>query len=667
MVGDRIKGAGKQRERKAREQGNKEAVFPLAAASHGRTSAVYHLLVALVVVVSIVYRMGNLGAFSLSNDEGAYLMWAWLVHSGRPLYSETVSVSAPFFIVALDWAFDLAGVSLITGRALVLGFLGLTLFSLGWAGKLLHHWTTGLMAVLVFSLAPMAFVLSRMAIGEIPAVALATLSLTLASVYWRHGKWGWAALSGFALSLSLLVKAMNPLVAVPVLWFMVARHWHRRTGWPRTAAILVVWGLAGLLPVLVCLLVYEPAALYDQAVVFRFELRAARPWSLVNNMAQLEVFFQQQWGMVGLALAGIVLLAKKARWAILLPLGSWLLGSLITVLFHSPLFAHHAIILLPPLALLAGMGFTETVALLRERSWVWSTPGLAGGLAFLLALPSAMEANQTAQAASFGREAEAIAFLEQITLPTDNIISDNLLLPFMAGRQTPPPLGDLAQVAIDSGRQTSERLIAISEAYPVSAVASWALRLPHLDEYTDWVETNYLVRRVWDDHHIVYFGRRVPEDQIPNRVDAQVGDSIELLGYDLANRDQMIGSSQPEIQGTPQVLGVTLYWRVKTPVKEDYTVFVHLLDPEGQLVTQHDGQPLQGYLPTSKWPVSDVIPDQHALLLPAGLSPGRYQLIAGMYALETLERLPVQVTYPQFSDDSVTLTILGIGSQNIKK
>ena len=644
------------------------AAYQSAFSDRTQVRAVFYLIVALVVVASVAWRVGNLDAFSLTNDEGAYLMWAWLVHSGHPLYSETVSVSAPFFILALDWAFDLAGVSLVTGRALVLGFLGLALFSLAWADKLLHGWLAGVMAALAFSMAPLAFGLSRMALGEIPSVALAILSVAVALAYWRHGGWGWLALSGLAYGLSLLIKALNPLVILPVLWLILSHQRHSQASWSRAAIALAVWGLAGLLPVFVSLLIFDPVALYDQAFAFRMELRAAFPWLLADNVKQLGHFLGQQLGIALLALTGILLLARKALWPVLLPLMLWLVGSLLTVLFHSPLFAHHTIILLPPLALLAGIGFAETIALLQERRWAWSALGLAGVLAFSLALPGAVRANQTLREASFGREAEAITFLEQITHSSDNVISDNLLLPFMAGRQTPPPLGDVAQVAIDSGRQTSERLIAISETYPVEAVANWALRLPHLDNYMKWVESNYLVRRVWDDYHVIYFGRRVPADRVPNRLDIQVGDSIELLGYDLGSDQITAEDSEHGIADKPQSLDETLYWRMDTPVSEDYTVFVQLLDAEGQLVTQHDGQPLYGYLSTSDWSPGEVIPDRHRLLLPPDLSSGRYQLITGMYTYETLERLPVKVAYPQDADaypqdidDSVTLTELEIG------
>jgi hypothetical protein len=617
---------------------------------------VYYLLAVLLALAAIGYRAGNLTGFSLSNDEGAYLMWAWLVHSGHPLYSDTASVSAPLFIAALDGTFDWLGVSVVSGRVLVLGCFGLLLLSLAWTGRLLRYRAAGLVAALVLGVAPLAFVLAGMAVGEIPSVALAALSVGTALAYWHRGSRIWLALSGLAFCLSLLVKALNPLVALPVLWLVLDHARRRGPAWPNALRGLAIWGALALLPLAVVLLAYHPAALYDQAVAFRFELREAFPWRPSDNLAQLVLFVKQHWGLAGLALAGGVLLARQARWASLLPLVLWLAGALASVLYHSPLFFHHAVLLLPPLALLAGAGLEETVALLRERRRAWGALGLAGALAFLLALPAALAANQAVRTAGFGRETEAIEFLKQVTAPADYVISDNLLLPFMAERQTPPPLGDLAQVAIDSGRQNSGRLLAISQAYPVQAVASWALRLPHLGAYMDWVEANYLVRRAWDNHHVIYFGRRVPPDQIPAPLDVRLGESLELLGYGLQR------SSGPA--GVSESLHVTLYWQTSRPLAQDYTVFVQLLDQTGRLVVQHDSQPLHGYLPTGSWQPGELIPDRHRLDVPAGLAHGRYQLVAGMYLLETLERLPVRAASGP-AGDSVILTQLEIGDESI--
>jgi hypothetical protein len=72
----------------------------------------------------------------------------------------------------------------------------------------------------------------------------------------------------------------------------------------------------------------------------------------------------------------------------------------------------------------------------------------------------------------------------------------------------------------------------------------------------------------------------------------------------------------------------------------DYTVFVHLLDPDGSLVAQDDGPPVKGHYPTSLWAPGEVIIDPRSISLKE-LPSGAYQLRAGMYLLETGDRLPV--------------------------
>ncbi len=151
------------------------------------------------------------------------------------------------------------------------------------------------------------------------------------------------------------------------------------------------------------------------------------------------------------------------------------------------------------------------------------------------------------------------------------------------------------------------------------------------------------------------------EDQVPNRIDVQVGDSIELLGYAIEGSEPEEGSKLHAEADKPQALDVTLYWQAHSPVNENYHIFVQLLDPEGRLVTQHDGQPLHGYLPTGDWAPDEVVPDRHRLPLPDDLPYGHYQLISGMYLPETLERLPVYAAHLQSTSDNVTLTQLEIG------
>ena len=73
--------------------------------------------------------------------------------------------------------------------------------------------------------------------------------------------------------------------------------------------------------------------------------------------------------------------------------------------------------------------------------------------------------------------------------------------------------------------------------------------------------------------------------------------------------------------------------------EEDYTIFVHLLNGNGERVAGVDAPPRGGEYPTGLWEAGEVITDVRSLPLD-GLSPGRYQLVVGMYAPDTLQRLP---------------------------
>jgi len=105
---------------------------------------------------------------------------------------------------------------------------------------------------------------------------------------------------------------------------------------------------------------------------------------------------------------------------------------------------------------------------------------------------------------------------------------------------------------------------------------------------------------------------------------------VTLVGYDL--EDQVWAGKK---------LDFTLYWRVEQPFPADYTVFSHLLGPDGQLWGQGDEQPIDGDYPTSAWAPGEVITDEHELPVGRDVPPGQYPLYVGMYLLETGARLPV--------------------------
>jgi hypothetical protein len=86
---------------------------------------------------------------------------------------------------------------------------------------------------------------------------------------------------------------------------------------------------------------------------------------------------------------------------------------------------------------------------------------------------------------------------------------------------------------------------------------------------------------------------------------------------------------------------VVLYWEARRPPEENYVVFVHLLDAEGQIVANHDGSPMQARYPTRAWLPGDIVRDVHRLVLDSSVPVGEYQLKVGMYRWPDLDRLPV--------------------------
>lgn len=85
-------------------------------------------------------------------------------------------------------------------------------------------------------------------------------------------------------------------------------------------------------------------------------------------------------------------------------------------------------------------------------------------------------------------------------------------------------------------------------------------------------------------------------------------------------------------------LSFQFYWQTSEPVEENLTLFVHLIDQAGNLISQVD-QPPQ--LPTSIWPPNQTIQSWHRLPVPDTIPPGEYRVELGFYSWPSLERLPI--------------------------
>jgi uncharacterized membrane protein len=135
--------------------------------------------------------------------------------------------------------------------------------------------------------------------------------------------------------------------------------------------------------------------------------------------------------------------------------------------------------------------------------------------------------------------------------------------------------------------------------------------------------------------------------------EAEFANLVRLTGYTL----------EPESISPGATPRITLYWQALAPMPEDYTVFVHLRDSHGDNVAQADHRPLGSLYPTSLWPVGEIIRESSDLPLSPGLPPGEYNLWAGLYLLETGERLPVK--NDSSGENAVKLGGLRLGDRNV--
>lgn len=123
-----------------------------------------------------------------------------------------------------------------------------------------------------------------------------------------------------------------------------------------------------------------------------------------------------------------------------------------------------------------------------------------------------------------------------------------------------------------------------------------------------------------------------PTDYTPTPVAATFGQEAQLAGYYLDPR-----GLAPD--GANEVI---LQWLALRRPARDYKVFLHLVDLNGTLWAQHDGEPGFFFTPTSRWQAGEFSEDFHYLEWQRdNPPPGRYLLFLGLYDPATGQRLPV--------------------------
>lgn len=118
-----------------------------------------------------------------------------------------------------------------------------------------------------------------------------------------------------------------------------------------------------------------------------------------------------------------------------------------------------------------------------------------------------------------------------------------------------------------------------------------------------------------------------PTPQHPLDLSLQGGH--KLIGYDL------VAKAEP---GAP--VNIILYWQPAGATDIRYSVFVHFIDHDGNILAQDDREPADGDHPTTSWVAGEIIVDAHAFPFPETADAGPFGLEVGLYDPLTGRRIP---------------------------
>jgi hypothetical protein len=129
---------------------------------------------------------------------------------------------------------------------------------------------------------------------------------------------------------------------------------------------------------------------------------------------------------------------------------------------------------------------------------------------------------------------------------------------------------------------------------------------------------------------IIPIPRSFRKPYVANPFEAKVEGVAKLLGYELDASEARPGGR----------LRLTLFWQATGEPEISYTVFTHLLGPDGKMWGQKDNPPAKGSRPTTTWVKGEYIADEYTIPVHPEAPEGTYTLYVGFYNPQTMERLP---------------------------
>ena len=558
-------------------------------------------------------------------------------------------------------------------------------------------------AALLVAVTPQVVFISSVASNDIPAAALSAVTLWLMARMVRRGLSGRRALGvGVAYGLAILTKssaaALGLAIASALVWFWISRRsnlWQTiRAGlWLTLGTLLAAgwWLIRSWVlyksPLGLSTHDQTPWAISDPEALARFLMRwldvfrsywIALGWGTIRPNGEWVYLILLALATIALGGLVIALVSAKERLGtrpVVKPISIViLLLATIGVAISLELWMHRVIapygrLMFPALA---------AIAVLLAIGWFTldrRLPFIVSGTVLALTLLSLLLLVRPAHALPEELSPEEIAQLTpRLDVRFGASVDDPLAILLKAEVQARSvPAGQYLPVELcwRPVRKSEEPYVILVHIIgPENSLLTGRRTYPGLGHFpttiweSDYVFCDLVHVIVWED---------LPETLVYQvevaMLDPKTGDRLPLFGADeiplpgiFVDRARLVSSVEPAAfidvedgsdQGI-QIVGsnfkakwsrgdvdtLTLEWVTHESLTKDYQVYVHLRDPEsGALVAQADGPPLGGWYPTSYWPVGQIIVDERAFPVPADLPSGNYNLVVGLYDLESLEQI----------------------------
>ena len=587
----------------------------------------------LVFFMAAALRFFRLDAQSLWSDEGNSVALAQTTFADIAART-ALDIHPPFYYWLLKVWTSIFGLSEFAVRSLsaVLGFLlVLVVYQIG---SRFFSRRVGLAAAIFSAFSPFQIYYAQEARMYMLLALLGALLVLISAEMWRRESWSasWIASYIVVAVLGLYTQYAFPVMLLVVNIASFVFLWRKKSHLWR-------WLLLQIVPLLLYApwlpIAYRQLTGWDKSLLSQSgagEIARTLLQYLAFGISGLAINAVWLW-FFGIALLSAFVWAWRNETRTHLLIWLWLIFPVaLTAYLFRPAYLKFLLVASPAFSLILGIGvshFTPT----RKT---WQNIFLSLSLSTLIAVASLLSLRATYFNAEFQRDnyRGIAATIKALATADDAVIlyapgqqevfgyyfDDNSVNVYPEPRQRPidepATLSEMSSIAAEH-RNLYGVFWATEEADPNGVIENW------LNENT------FKANDIWFGNVRLVSFATANTDMPAYPIVARFGKQIQLSAYQLPDTTLRPG----------EILQVGLQWKTDSALRENYTVFLQLLDNANHLVAQRDASPKTS---TPDWQVGDTVADKHGLWVQPGTPPGRYRLVVGLYNSATGERLTLE-------------------------